>query len=146
MLSIPGIKNVLVVDDDPDFREQQQLMLVEADVDIRTASSIAEASELLASFKPDVALLDLMMEHEDDGFTLAYRVKQRYPDTIVIIITSVASETGLEFGAATSEERRWIKADAMLAKPVRLEQLQREIARLRKEEEHGHHAESPLRG
>ena len=145
MLSIPGIQNVLVVDDDPDFREQQELMLAEADVTIRSASSISEATSLLNEFKPDVALLDLMMEHEDDGFTLAYRVKQRYPETIVIIITSVASETGLEFGAATSEERKWVKADALLAKPVRLEQLHREIARLRKEEGHGHHTESSLR-
>jgi CheY-like chemotaxis protein len=131
--TIPGISKVLVVDDDPDFREQQRLMLAEADVEIRCAASIAEASNLLVEYQPDVALLDLMMEHEDDGFTLAYRIKQRYPGTIVIIITSVASETGLEFGAATGEERKWIKADALLAKPVRLEQLLGEIARLRKE-------------
>jgi CheY-like chemotaxis protein len=146
MQSIPGISKALIVDDDPDFREQQRLMLAEADLSIRCAASVAEAMEVLADFQPDVALLDLMMEHEDDGFTLAYRIKQRYPETIVIIVTSVASETGLEFGAATSEERKWVKADAMLAKPVRMEQLLREISKLRKEEGHGHHTESTVRG
>ena len=41
----------------------------------------------------------------------------------VILVTAVASETGLDFDAATAEERGWIKADAVLDKPVRFEQL-----------------------
>ncbi len=38
----------------------------------------------------------------------------------------------MDFDAATDEERSWIKADAMLAKPIRFEQLKREIDRLLK--------------
>jgi hypothetical protein len=48
----------------------------------------------------------------------------------VILVTSVNSETGLGFGMATEEERSWIQADAMLAKPIRFEQLKSEIDRL----------------
>jgi hypothetical protein len=49
------------------------------------------------------------------------------------LVTAVTSETGLEFDAATEEERSWVKADAMLAKPLRFEQLLAELRQLLKE-------------
>ena len=49
------------------------------------------------------------------------------------MVTGVASETGIAFAATTAEERRWIKADARVDKPIRFEQLLREIRRLLKE-------------
>jgi hypothetical protein len=45
------------------------------------------------------------------------------------MITGVSSETGIEFDAVTDEERSWLKADSLLVKPVRYEQLKREMAR-----------------
>jgi hypothetical protein len=39
-------------------------------------------------------------------------------------------ETGIEFDAQTPDERSWIKADTLIQKPVRPEQLIREIERL----------------
>ena len=48
----------------------------------------------------------------------------------VILVTGVAAETGLEFDSTTGEERSWIKADRVIAKPIRFEQLESEIARL----------------
>ena len=121
---------VLVVDDDPDFRDQMVLQLQAAGYDVASAPGQAEAEKLLDDVQPDIAIIDLMMEHVDGGFALCYHIKKRLPDTPVIIVTGVASETGLEFDAATEEERSWVKADALLAKPVRFEQLQREIERL----------------
>ncbi len=59
-------------------------------------------------------------------------MKKKYPGMPVVLVTAVTSETGLEFDAATDEERSWVKADALLAKPVRFEQLKREIERLAK--------------
>ncbi len=121
---------VLVVDDDPDFRDQMVLQLQAAGYDVTSAPGQAEAEKLLDDVQPHIAIIDLMMEHVDGGFALCYHIKKRLPDTPVIIVTGVASETGLEFDAATEEERSWVKADALLAKPVRFEQLQREIERL----------------
>jgi len=73
---------------------------------------------------------DLMMEFLDAGFVLCHHVKKRNPKTPVILITAVTSETGMEFENATGEERSWIRADAILTKPVRADQLRREIDRL----------------
>ncbi len=71
-----------------------------------------------------------MMEEEDAGFTLCHNLKKRWADLPIIMVTAVAAETGLSFNVKTREEHRWIKADALLEKPVRAEQLQREIEKL----------------
>lgn len=126
-------KTVLVVDDDVDFLAQEQLHLERAGYRVITAGSRKEAEELLEKERPDLALVDLMMEEVDGGFTLCYHIKRKDPTIPVIMVTAVSSETGMEFDAATSEERQWVKADAMLAKPVRFEQLKRVVDRLLKE-------------
>lgn len=123
-------RTVLVVDDDVDFLAQQQLQLQAAGFNVLTAESQKQAEESLKTAKVDLVIVDLMMEHLDGGFALCYHIKKTNPGIPVILVTAVASETGLEFDAATDEERSWVKADAMLAKPVRFEQLRREIDRL----------------
>lgn len=123
-------KTVLVVDDEPDFLDQQRIRLESAGYKVITAESQEQAEKLLAEVQPDIALVDLMLEHADGGFALCYHIKKRYPAIPVILITAVTSDTGLEFDAATDEERGWIKADAFLAKPIRYEQLQREMDKL----------------
>lgn len=125
-------RTVLLVDDDPDFVAQLQVQLESAGFKVLAADGQQAAETLLTKTHPDLAILDLMMEHADGGFALCHHIKKKDPNIPVILVTSVASETGLEFDAATDEERSWVKADAMLAKPVRFEQLQREIERFLK--------------
>ena len=121
---------VLLVDDDPDFLYQERLHLEKAGFLVTTACSESEAIAALAGGPPDLAVLDLMMDNVDGGFTLAHQIKKRYPRLPVIMVTSVNAETGLNFGTGTHDERSWIKADAFLSKPIRFEQLKREIDRL----------------
>lgn len=122
-------KTILVVDDDPDFIAQHQMLLESAGYSVVTAESREEAEKMMDESKPDLAMIDLMMEKADDGFTLCYHIKKKHPNVPVILVTAVASETGIEFDAATEEERAWVKADAFLTKPIRFEQLCREIER-----------------
>ncbi len=126
-------KRILLVDDDVDYLAGMQVQLESLGFEITTAENIAEGMEAISSNPPDLAIVDLMIEEQDDGFCLCYAIKKRDPSIPVIMITAVLSETGFDFDAATDEERRWIKADAFLTKPVRIEQLQREIKRLMKE-------------
>jgi CheY-like chemotaxis protein len=125
-------KTILVVDDDQDFLDQMQAQLVAAGFDVVLAGSAKEAEAVIERSMPDVAIVDLMLEKMDSGFSLCYHIKKRDPSRPVILVTAVATETGIEFDAATDEERSWVKADVMLAKPVRIEQLVREIHRLLK--------------
>lgn len=123
-------KTALVVDDDDDFLIQQKAALERLDFEVVTASGRQEALEKLETFKPDLAVVDLMMEEMDGGFVLAHQIKQRHPGTRIIMVTAVTGETGLQFGEQPDGQRRWIRADALLAKPVRFEQLKREIERV----------------
>ncbi|HNR36807.1 MAG TPA: response regulator [Candidatus Hydrogenedentes bacterium] len=123
-------KTIMVVDDDSDYRFQQRVQLEASGYAVIEADSAEQAMEELEKTRPDLALVDLMMEEMDAGFTLCYHIKKKYPDVPIILATAVTRETGLEFDASTSEERSWIKADVLLAKPIRFDQLRREIERL----------------
>lgn len=121
---------VLVVDDDADFLLQQKLWLEQAGYTVVTAETVAAAERTVATQAIDVCVVDLMMEDHDSGFTLCYHIKRAKPEMPVIMVTGVQGETGIEFDASTKEERAWVKADVLLTKPVRLEQLTAEIERL----------------
>ena len=123
-------KNVLVVDDDLDILEQISLTMKTEGYNVATAKSQEEAEETLLQFVPDMAIIDLMMEHMDSGFALCHHIKKLYPDVPVIILTAVASTTGLDFNARQGDASSWMKADILMDKPARPEQLRAEAKRL----------------
>jgi two-component system response regulator MprA len=127
-------KTILLVDDDADFLMQEEIALKASGFNILTADSKSQAEEIIARTRPDLAIVDVMMEDTDAGFMLCYHIKKKDPTIPVIMVTSVTNETGLDFDAATDEERTWVKADAFLAKPIRIEQLKAELERLLKDE------------
>ncbi|KAF1083422.1 MAG: hypothetical protein GQF41_0200 [Candidatus Rifleibacterium amylolyticum] len=127
------VRTILLVDDDHDFRTQQKVMLEAHNYKVIEAENATAAIEVLNHQTPDLAVVDLMMEEHDSGFTLCHNLKKRLPEMPIIMVTGVAAETGLAFNVKTREEHRWIKADALLEKPVRAEQLHQEIKRLLKE-------------
>lgn len=122
-------KSILVVDDDYDILEQTNVHLEAAGYEVTTAASEKRAGELLKTYKPDLAVLDLMMENQDSGFILAYKLKKANPNVPVIIVTAVTSQTGIGFDV-NSGGGSWIKADAIIEKPIRYEQLLGEVSRL----------------
>ena len=123
-------KIILLVDDDFDYLFQQRIYLESWGYKVLTADSRSEAEALLQKVKPDLAILDLMMEEDDSGFILSYKMKRMYPDVPIIISTAVSSETGMTFGIASEDEQRWIKADRYIEKGMRPEQLKMEIQKL----------------
>jgi CheY-like chemotaxis protein len=125
-----GKKKLLLVDDDPDILEQLSLSLGGEGYEVVTAQGRKEGEEVLMLGRPDLAIIDLMMEEMDSGFVLCHEMKRIYPDMPVIILTAVTAATGLDFHARSDEARSWVKADALLDKPVRFEQLKEEVQRL----------------
>lgn len=124
-------KLVLIVDDDPDYLFQMRHHVESFGFDVITAENMKDAEEAFGQ-KPDLAILDLMMETQDAGFVLAYKFKKKNPDIKVIIVTSVTAETGISFHIETEEDKRWIKADLYIEKGIRSDQLHREINKLLK--------------
>jgi len=125
-------KTILLVDDDPDFLFQVKFQLEKFGFEVITADTQKMAEEIISKLKPDLAIVDLMMESRDSGFILSYKIKKRYPDVPIIIATSVSAETGIFFNLESEEEKKWIKADLYLEKGITPEQLHKEVLKLLK--------------
>ncbi len=126
----PNKKTIFLVDDDYDYLFQMRFQLEKWGYEVISAESQREAQDVLEKLKPDLAIFDLMMESDDSGFILSYKMKRKYPDVPVIIATAVSSETGMSFGLNSDVDKQWIKADLYLEKGVSPEQLKNEIEKL----------------
>ncbi len=126
----PGNITILIVDDDQDYLFQLKTKVEKFGFRTITAEGQKEAEALIEKTKPDLAILDLMMENEDSGFILCYKMKKKYPDVPIIIATGVAAETGISFDINDENNRKWIKADCFLDKGIRSEKLKEEIDKL----------------
>ena len=125
-------KTVLIVDDDQDYLSQMKSRVESFGFQTMLAESQKEAEEMIEKTKPDLAILDLMMENEDSGFILCYKMKKKYPEVPIIIATGVAAETGISFDINDENNRKWIKADRFLEKGILAEKLKEEIDKLLK--------------
>ena len=123
---------ILVADDDPDYLFQTVHALGRAGYRTMAAESQSEAESVIARFKPSLAIFDLMMENDDSGFILCYKMKKKYPDVPVILATAVSHETGLSFSLDSEQEKSWIRADTYLETGIRPEQLDQEVMKLLK--------------
>jgi DNA-binding NtrC family response regulator len=121
---------ILIVDDDLDYLLQTRIRMEKFGYKTITADSQHEAELILEKTKPDLAIIDLMMENEDSGFILSYKLKKKYPDVPVIIATGVAAETGITFDINDENNRKWIRADLFLDKGIKSEILKNEIEKL----------------
>ena len=125
-----AMNTILVVDDDPDIILQLTAILQQEGYAVHSAATAGEAEEVLLSVRPDLAIIDLMMEERDSGFVLCHQIKRLYPGTPVMMLTAVKAVTGLSFATGSGEEQPWLEADLLVDKPIRPEQLRGDVRRL----------------
>ena len=79
---------ILLIDDNRFFLESLSFILnMKKDMEvIETSDTARGAFELIEQSKPDVVILDLMLP-DMDGITLLEKIKEKYPDLSVIILT-----------------------------------------------------------
>lgn len=121
-------KTILLVDDDVDFLDITESRLKKDGFNVVRCEGQAAAEAFLnGNGQFDLAVVDLMMEYFDSGFVVSRKIKKADPKKPVIMATGVEGETGLAFSASTREEKAWIQADIMLEKPLRYDQLKKQI-------------------
>jgi ATP-dependent Lon protease len=81
---------VLVIDDEEIARKNLEHILVKENYDVMTAADGAQALRELESSEFDAVLTDLRMG-KVDGMDLLERIKIKYPDTKVIMVTGYAT-------------------------------------------------------
>ena len=81
---------ILYVDDEPDIREIAVLSLqLDPDLEVESCGSGAEALSIVAEWKPELVLLDVMMPVMDGPTTLArIREQEATADVPIVFITA----------------------------------------------------------
>jgi len=124
---------ILIIDDDPDFNEAVTPILESALYDVVTALNPEEGKKKIFSEKPDLILLDIMMDSLFDGFSLCHDIKtseeyKEFHDTPIIFVSAVKEMTGSRFQFNTVEQGM-VGPDDYIDKPVKPKDL---IARIEK--------------
>jgi DNA-binding response OmpR family regulator len=112
------MKRVLIVEDQADIRELIRLTLELDDFEIQERVNGDEGLLAVASFKPDLVLLDVMMPGSLDGFQVCQRIKQSATSkrTKVVILTARTQDADQQAGKQAG-------ADGFLTKPFSPRQL-----------------------
>jgi len=84
-------KKILIVDDDVDVINIAQTILENEGHTVLVANGKDEALAILKNEKPDIAVLDVMMNTQFEGFELAEAIKtnEYYKNIIVLMQTSI---------------------------------------------------------
>jgi CheY-like chemotaxis protein len=120
-------KQILIVDDDPDQRLTIRLPLEAAGYSIHEAANFDEGLVAARKIKPDLMILDVMMDSATAGFQLALSIHSPDPaseyndlkDIPIIMLTAIHSTTSLRFGP----DEYYLPVNAFLDKPVNPEVL-----------------------
>jgi DNA-binding response OmpR family regulator len=117
--SVAASNRVLVVDDEPGLRQMVAEYLGRHGFIVSTAESGADLDRQISAMVPDFVLLDVTMP-EEDGFSIARRLRAAHPGLPIILLTAldevVDRVVGLEAGA-----------DDYMTKPFDLRELRARI-------------------
>jgi Lrp/AsnC family transcriptional regulator for asnA, asnC and gidA len=120
--------HILVVDDDPDFVEFIRLTLAAEGFEVSTASKGEEAIALMRVARPDLVILDVMMQGALDGVQTA-REMRTDGDLRTVPILMVSSITDSAFAGLLPRGEN-LPADNFLVKPIEMSLLVAEARRL----------------
>ncbi|GJL80526.1 MAG: DNA-binding response regulator [marine bacterium B5-7] len=110
-------RSIAIVEDDRDQRENYRDALLAHNYDVQLYSNRSEALRAFNTRLPDLAILDIMLQHEmDGGFDLCRELRSMSPDLPIIFLTARNSDIDRVSG---------LRLDAWdyLTKPVNLEFL-----------------------
>jgi len=107
---------VLLVDDDADFVEMNRILLEQNGYGVRVAYSGRQCLAEVAARRPDVIILDMVMENREDGFDVSRELRnsEHTKGIPLIMITSVNDRIPFHL----EPDRTWLPVDALLEKPV----------------------------
>lgn len=118
---------ILMIDDDPDILTAIRIPLEASGHEFLVASSGLEGLEKIKETKPDLIILDVMMETATEGFHVAHRLRDRSPDAEyaayrgipILMLTAIHTTTPLRF----APDEDYLPVDAFLDKSADPDEL-----------------------
>lgn len=134
MANAAKASKILIVDDNPDVVESMTIVLESEGYEVVTASNGTEGLERIRSERPDLIILDVMMDTETEGIHLAYKLRSQEADspwkefarTPIIMVTSIHDT--MDYRVDDAKGSDWLPVDLFLDKPVQPREL---VARVR---------------
>jgi CheY-like chemotaxis protein len=120
-------KSILLVDDDGVFVEAVSAVL-ESRYVIRIASNGSEAMDRITEQKPDLIILDVMMDYISEGFDVARKLRSDEQTKSIPIIMLTGVDQMYNYRMEVDES--WVPCDRYMEKPVAPEKLLAEVASL----------------
>jgi len=113
-----AMKRILVVDDDRDVFESMKIVLEAEGYDVDWATNGTEAITRARACRPDLMILDVMMNTDDEGFQVTYQMKrdEKLSCIPIVMVTSVGARTGFSFDR--NRDQDYLPVNAFLEKPV----------------------------
>jgi len=111
-------KKILLIDDDIDLVEAMRMTLEGAGFEVIDAQDGEKGFEKIESEHPDLVILDVMMGSQDEGFHVAYQIKNNAEtaDLPIIMLSAVGQETG--FGFDKEKDEDFLPVNEFIEKPV----------------------------
>ncbi|MEW6701528.1 MAG: response regulator [Bacteroidota bacterium] len=109
---------IAVIDDDPDILDASSLVLKSKGFNLITANNPNDGYKIVKEKKPDLIILDVMMDEPDDGFFLAQRFRKENITTPILMYTSISKAIGLDFG-----KNEMVPVNDFVEKPISPEEL-----------------------
>ncbi|MFA5803624.1 MAG: response regulator [Melioribacteraceae bacterium] len=116
---------IVIIDDDPDILDVSSLVLKSKGYDVLTTTNPNDGYKLIKEKKPNLIILDVMMDEPDDGFFLAQKLRKEKVTTPILMYTSVSKAIGLDFG-----KNEMVPVDDFVEKPISPEELVEKVTTL----------------
>lgn len=112
-------KQLLIIDDDPDFAEGIKSILVKAKYKVDMAHNPKDGWAALEKKKYDLLLLDVMMGRGAEGIMIARKLGKdaKFREMPVLIITSIREQMAFLFPGAPVHPN-FVDVDELMEKPV----------------------------
>jgi len=118
---------ILIIDDDPDIVMAVRLCLRSAGHEVFDASNSERGLRLLDEIRPDLIVLDVMMDTATEGFQTALQLRSpdpasplaAYKHIPILVLTALHTTTDLRFGP----DEDYLPVDAFIDKPIEPDKL-----------------------
>lgn len=125
-------KRILVIDDDKDFCASVSAVLEGAGYQVSLASNGRQGIEKAHAERPDLVVLDIMMEHDWAGYEVNQAMKFGSDSSLESIPILMVSSVEIDPHARFSRSTEWgmIMPDSYLTKPLDVPEFLRRVQQL----------------
>lgn len=127
---------ILIIDDDPDVVELVRITLEANNYSVFSAKNGTEGLRLVKEIRPDLIILDVMMDTMTEGFQVTYQLRSQEPQSEyrefskipIIMLTGISQKMHMKL--SPEKDKDYLPVDEFLEKPIWTDPLLEKIKKL----------------